>query len=183
MLDLDGVRERGRDVLRGEHVAHGAGGDHPPVRYQQRVAGRGRQLPEMVCDEDRRDAGAGGAEQVDRLQELLARGDVEAGRRLVQEQEPRVADQGAGDERPAALTAGQGGPARVRPGRQAQGGDQAVGAGEVTGRRWPAQRELGRPGDAGEDDLADGQGGRGSCRGFTGPMERRRAWSSRRRGP
>jgi hypothetical protein len=121
------------------------------------MRGGRRQLLEVVGDEDGRDAGVDAVEQVDRLEELLARGDVEAGRWLVEQQEPRIADEGAGDEGPAALSVGQGGPSLACFPGQAQGVGQAVGPGDLAGLRLPSQRDLDGPGDAGEDDLADGQ--------------------------
>ncbi|GIF25383.1 hypothetical protein Ate02nite_81130 [Paractinoplanes tereljensis] len=77
----------------------------------------------------RRQVGVGAVHQVYGVQQLLAGCHVEAGGRLVQQQQTRIGYQGSGDQGPAALALGQGRPAVLGAGREAEQVDQFPGPG------------------------------------------------------
>ncbi len=88
----------------------GAAGDGTATGQQQRVGGRRRQLLEMVGDQNRRHLGMGLVECVEGLQKLFARSHIQAGGRLVEQQQQGLGDQRPGDQRAAPLALRQGRP-------------------------------------------------------------------------
>ena len=123
-MDLDGVVEGLRDAGGGEDLFGGAGRQDSAFMEEGGVGGAGGEFLEVVGDQDPGEVGMRRVDLVKGFEELLAGRDVEPGRRLVEEQETRVGDQCAGDQRPAALALGQCGPGRGGQGADAQQFDQ-----------------------------------------------------------
>ena len=107
------------------------GGHDPARREHERVGEPGRDLLEVVRDEDDRRGSWCRREPGEVREQRLARAEVEAGRGLVEEQEVRVRHQGPGDRDPPALAGGQR-PVRLVRGRpDAQVREERPGAGTV----------------------------------------------------
>ncbi|BDH55597.1 hypothetical protein MTP03_05360 [Tsukamurella sp. PLM1] len=96
----------------------------------------------------------GAPRTVDCGQEDLARGEVEARGRLVQQEQGWCTHEGAGDQRAPALALRERGPHGVRVPRHAQRVDEFVGAGTLLAGRRPAGRELGGVRQAGDHHIA-----------------------------
>ena len=145
--------ERGADVV-GRHGRTGITDRHrPSLGDQQRVRRRGGQLLEMVGDEDRGHLGVRFVERVDGFEQLFARGHVEPGGRLIEQQQARFGDERPGDERATAFTLRKDRPDIVGPLRQAHRRDTAT----LDSSRGPAHRGVDSGGDAGHHHLADRQ--------------------------
>jgi integrase len=154
---LDGMAEGGGHVRGGERRGGGPGRHDPPVGQQQGVRGGGRQFLQVVRHQYRRDLRVRSGEQVDGLEQLLPGRDVQAGRGLVEQQQPGLADQRPRDEHPAALALGQHVPPGAGLASEAERRDQLVGPVRLGLGRPPAQRRLDRAGEAGEHDVAHRQ--------------------------
>lgn len=121
------------------------------------MGGAGREFFEVVGDQDPGQVGMRRVDLVEGLEELLAGRDVEPGRRLVEEQETRVGDQRAGDQRPAALALGQRRPGRRGQGADAEQFDQLQSTRPLSRRRLPARHAFDGPGQTGENDVENVQ--------------------------
>ena len=84
-------------VLGRERVRGRSGGHDPAAGQQERVGGGGGELLQVVRHQHGGDRRVRLGEQVDRLEQLLARRDVQAGRRLVEQDQPGLADLDAAD--------------------------------------------------------------------------------------
>jgi hypothetical protein len=157
VLHVNRVAERGRDILGADGGLGRPGRDDPAVGQQQRVGGGGGQLLQVVRHQHRRDVRVRHREQVDGLEQLLARGDVQPGRRLVEQQQPRLADQRPGDQRAPALALGQDRPPQAGLAVKAERSDERLGPVGLLRRRLPPQRGLDRAGEPGQHHVAHGQ--------------------------
>src|SRR5262245_13217431 len=102
-LDADGQPESAAQDVVAQHGVERAGGDRGAVGQDQPVREPGRDLFDVMRDEDdRRGPGARG-EGREVADERLARAQVEAGGRLVEQEQVRVGHQGTCDRRPSAL--------------------------------------------------------------------------------
>src|SRR6478609_890754 len=106
-IDLDGQAEGPAHDVGGDHVRQRTGRDRDPVGHHQGVREAGRDLLDVMRDEHdgRRPRLPGESGEVG--DEGLAGAQVEAGRRLVEQEEVRVRHQGAGDRCPPPLARGQ----------------------------------------------------------------------------
>ena len=91
-----------------QHVVDRTLGDRAPVAQQERVRHPWRYLVDMVRDEHERRRRGIGSESCERIHQLFAASDVEAGRRLVEEHHRRVVHQCARQEHALLLTGRQG---------------------------------------------------------------------------
>ena len=104
----------------GDQLGRRAQGDHLAVIDDRHPVAQPLGLVHVVRRQQ--DGPALGAEAADDVPELPARLRVEAGRRLVEEQQLRVADQGAGHRQPLLLAAGELARRRRRPSPPARPG-------------------------------------------------------------
>ena len=146
-------------------LAHGLGRravvDHAAVPQHHRAVDQRLQRAQLVQDEQDRRAAADLFAQCGG--EHLLAGQVDAGHRLVHDQQLRFAGQRAGDQHPLVLSAGERVDGVLGPVRHADQFQGAVHRGPV-GLAQDAQFRTGEP--AGRDDLADGRGdaaGRGGA--------------------
>ena len=121
----------------------------PAVAHDDRPVDQRRHLAELVGDQH--DGAAAVLELAQRVGERLLVGQVDAGRRLVEEEQVGRADQGPGDERPLLLPAGElGDPGLGLPG-QADHADRVVDRCPVVAGERTQQPTAGER--AGGDDL------------------------------
>src|SRR5919106_3535350 len=91
----------------GDDLLDRSGRHDPAVAQQQGVGETGRDLLDVVGDEDRRGRGRIGGNRAQGAHECFTPTEVQPGRRFVQQQELGVSHQGAGDLHPLALAFGQ----------------------------------------------------------------------------
>src|SRR5690606_37995393 len=130
-LDLEVQPERPGQVLRGEHLLQRSGGLDLPAPHEQRVAEAGRDLLDVVGDEDDDRGAAVPGELGERRHELLPAAEVEAGGGFVEEEQLRVGHERAGDLHPLALALAQRAELAVGEVVHGAGGEQVAGPGEV----------------------------------------------------
>ena len=131
LLDVQRHAVDGGHVLVGEHLADQPGCRGPSGGQQQGVGDAGRDLLDMMGDEDGRRGVGAGAQLVERGHQPLAPAEVEAGARLVEQQQFRVGHHGAGDLDAFALTLAQGAVGAVGQMRHAEVVHEPAGAFEV----------------------------------------------------
>ena len=146
------------DLVAGQDLVGGTGRQTTPVTQQHHMGRPGRQLLQMVGDQDRCEIRVGVLKRVDPFDELLAAGDVKAGRRLVEQQQSRTGHESPSDQRTAPFPLGQGGPACTVPIAEAEQGNETVGIGDLLGRRLPAGHAFDGVGQSGQDNVLDPQG-------------------------
>ncbi|MEO3828349.1 hypothetical protein [Actinomadura sp. B10D3] len=88
------------DQLGREDLRRRSRGEHLPLAQQQRVAGAGRELLQVMRDEHGRQAGTVGAQLVEAREQPLTGGDVQARGGLVEEQQRRHRHRDAVEQRP-----------------------------------------------------------------------------------
>jgi hypothetical protein len=101
--DSDRVTETRSDELGGEHVVRRSGSQYPAAAEQQCMGSASRQLFQMMGNEHSREFRRPNAQVVHAREQLHPAGHVQAGRGLVQKEQPRLRHQRARYERPAAL--------------------------------------------------------------------------------
>ena len=137
-------------------VFDSARGERLPVAQEDRVRRRGRNLLQVVGDEHRGQVRFLLAETVERGDQRLARGQIETDRRLVQQEQSRVRDQGAGDADPSSFSLGACRDLAVGKVGTPQQRQQLPRPGAVFARIGPPERPQ-RRSDTGQDDLFGGQ--------------------------
>src|SRR4051794_15764936 len=106
-IDLDRQAEGTAQDLGRDHVAQRTGRDGRAIGQDQRMGETGRDLLDVMRNEDDRRR-AGSCREIGQVRdEALAGAEVKAGGRLIEQEELRVGHQGPGDRRPSPLSCGQ----------------------------------------------------------------------------
>lgn len=95
-------------------------------------------------------------EPVKGVEQLFPCCQIKTGRRLIKQKQIRIAGEGAGNEGTASLTLRQSRPWSINAVRETELGEQLDSMLDLAALRLPSHRQLNRPGDTGEDDIAGG---------------------------
>ena len=135
--------ERHAEQVRGQHVVDQPRRDDEAVAQQQAVRDAGRDLLDVVGDQHHGRRVRVGGQRGQPADQLLPPGQVEPGRRLVEQQQLRVGHQRPGDLHPLALALATACRTGGRPGPARRAGRAGAGPGRCRARRIP--RASGRP--------------------------------------
>ena len=107
-LELQRQSEAVAQRLGVEHLLDRSRGEDAPRLEQRHVGHRHRDVLDVVADQDERQRVRAAGDAVEGGDELLPPGEVQAGRRLVEQQDRRVVGQRSGQQHPLTLTGREG---------------------------------------------------------------------------